>query len=70
MKPTDLQLRTFAAYCRTGCQKAAADSLGVPDHRVKERLRDLYARLDVQGLGALAAAERLGWLQVPEDIAA
>jgi len=63
-QPTDRELEIFATVMRLHSQKQAAAALGLSPDGVRMATRRLYARLEVDC--AAAAAERLGWLRVPE----
>lgn len=64
MSPTPAQLRVIEAYARLGSQRAVADELGIATQTVKNHLRDLYVRLNVEG-GAVNALQALGWIRTP-----
>jgi hypothetical protein len=61
--PSTRELLTLAAVYETGSTQAAAIALGIGDQTVRNRLRALYARLDVHS--AIQAGTRLGWITVP-----
>jgi len=65
---SERELAVLAAYARTGDVRAAAAALGVPYTTARNRLGWLYAKLGTYG--AINAFRALGWLRVPEDVAA
>lgn len=64
LSPTPAQLRVMEAYARLGSQKRVAHELGITVQTVKNHLRDLYVRLEVEG-GAVVALNALGWIRTP-----
>ena len=63
-RPTTTELRTLAAVYETGSLDAAAVNLGIGGQAVRNRLRALYARLDVHS--SVEAGRKLGWVKVPD----
>ena len=66
--PTRREMEMLAEYLRGGSVKEAAQRLGVGHQAAKTRLGVVYARLGVDS--AIEAAGVLGWLVVPEGVAA
>jgi len=65
--PSGRELEVFAAYCRCGSMRRAAEVLGVKEQTVKNHLSRLYRALEVPG--NLPAAIALGWLFIPASLA-
>jgi hypothetical protein len=71
MRPTRAELEALAAFAATGNRAEAAQSLDIGEYALAQRLRYLYARLEVTGTGlgaSLAAMRLLGWLHIPVDM--
>lgn len=64
--PTRRELQALALQLRFG-GKEAAHRLGIHHGTMKNLASRLYSRLEVDG--AFAAAEALGWLTLPAEIA-
>ena len=65
LPPTPRQLECLAEYALHGDRHEAAACLGMPRHTFKNRLHDLYQRLDVTRFPEALAA--VGWIAVPAE---
>jgi DNA-binding CsgD family transcriptional regulator len=64
---TTREFEVMVRYARLGVMKLVAAEMGIKTRTVHTFLTTVYRKLDVTGLGAVAAFHALGWLRIPGD---